>query len=131
MRVRLGIALVLAGLLGICWAAPIAVSADEPKKEDKKEDKKDEKVPTFKNDVAPLLNTACAGCHAGGKKKAGVDISSYDTVMKIVKANDADKSRLVKSVTGQGAKLMPPKKGLSDAQVATLKAWINAGAKND
>jgi mono/diheme cytochrome c family protein len=108
---------------GVSARGPVA-TADEPKTAD-------EKVPTYTNDVAPLLKTACANCHTGAKAKKKIDVSSYDKVMKIVKANEPDKSVLVKSVTGKGAKLMPPKKGLSDAQVATLKAWIVAGAKND
>jgi hypothetical protein len=124
MRVRLGVGLVLAAFLALCWALSSSVSAEEPKKADTK-------VPTFKTDIAPLLNSSCTGCHNANKKKAGVDVSSYDAVMKIVKANEADKSRLVKSVSGTGAKLMPPKKGLSDKQIDVIKAWINAGAKND
>jgi hypothetical protein len=125
MRVRLGVGLVLAGFLALCWATSSPVSAEEPKKLD------DTKVPTFKTDIAPLLNSSCTGCHNANKKKAGVDVSSYDGIMKIVKANEADKSKLVKSVSGTGAKLMPPKKGLSDKQIDVIKAWINAGAKND
>jgi cytochrome c553 len=131
MPLRLGLVLLVCGLLGVCWASgggAAAAVAEEPKKAD---EKKPEKVPSFKDDVMPILSTACANCHAGKKKKAGVDLSSYDGVMKTVKANEPDKSRLVKSVSGQGAKLMPPKVGLGDADVKTLKAWIAAGAKND
>lgn len=90
-----------------------------------------DKVPTFKADVLPILTASCVNCHNDKKAKAKIDVSSYDAVMKIVKANDADKSRLVQSVTGKGAKIMPPKKGLPADQVATLKAWIAGGAKND
>ena len=100
-----------------------AVSADEPKKADK--------VPTFKADVAPLLNNMCANCHSGIRKKAGLDVASYDSIMRIVKAGDPDKSRLVKSVSGTGAKLMPPKTGLTKAEIEVLKGWIAAGAKNN
>jgi mono/diheme cytochrome c family protein len=127
MRMRLGIAAIVAAFLSVCWATTgtAPVMADEPKKDDEK------KVPTFKNDVAPLLTSACGNCHTGARKKGGVDLTSYDTIMKTVKANDPDKSKLVMAVSGKGAKLMPPKKGLSDAQIDTLKAWINAGAKNE
>ncbi|MCE9562467.1 MAG: hypothetical protein K8U57_10485 [Planctomycetes bacterium] len=133
MRSRLGLALVFAGIVGLCGsvgglnARPAPVAPDESKPSTTA----DEKVPTFKADVMPILKTSCVGCHGAGKKKGGVDVSSYESVMKTVKANDADKSKLVKSVLGQGAKLMPPKNGLPEAQVAILKAWIAAGAKND
>src|SRR5262249_14131836 len=125
---RLVAVLFACGVFAVCW---VAGSGNPAAAQDKKSDEKkpDSKVRSVKNDVAPILNTACTGCHGGAKKKAGIDLSSYDGVMKTVKANEADKSRLVKSVIGQGAKLMPPKKGLPESQVDILKAWIAAGAK--
>jgi uncharacterized membrane protein len=129
MRLRVWIVLIVGCSIGVCGVANVrvadAAAAEEPKKADEK------KAPSFKTDVMPILSDACANCHAGRKKKAGVDLSSYDAVLKSVKVNEPDKSRLVKSVTGQGAKLMPPKRGLSDAQVKLIKEWIAAGAKND
>jgi len=125
MRLRLGMGFVAVGVLMVCWAA---ASAEEPKKAD---EKKDNKAPTFKADVAPLLKDACAGCHSGSKKKARLDIESYDSVMKMVKASEADKSRLYKSLLGKGARQMPPKNPLEEKQIAVIKAWIDAGAKNE
>jgi hypothetical protein len=102
---------------------------DEPKKaEDTKNEKK---TPAFKNDVMPILTNSCTNCHGAKKKRGGIDLSSYELVMKSVKAGEPDKSRLVNSVTGQGAKLMPPKVGLAEDKVKILKDWITAGAKND
>ncbi|HEV3439569.1 MAG TPA: c-type cytochrome domain-containing protein [Gemmata sp.] len=132
MLLRLGFVLIVACAMALCClpanSTARAIPFDEPKKT---EDKKDQKIPSFKNDVMPIMTDACTRCHGGKKKKGGVDLSSYDAVMKTVKASEPDKSSLVKSVTGQGAKLMPPKTGLGDDQVAVLKAWIAAGAKND
>ena len=132
MRFRCGFVLFAAGTLAICCSTLTGFAgsnrADDAKKT---EDKKDDKTPSFKDDVMPLLSSACVNCHSGKKKKGGVDLSTYDAVMKTVKAGEPDKSRLVKSVIGQGAKLMPPKKGLADDQVKILKDWIMAGAKND
>ena len=124
MRLRLAVALLVVGVVWACWAAGGGAAAQD-------DEKKADAAPSFKSDVMPILSTACANCHTGAKKKAGVDVGSYDTVLKIVKASEPDKSRLVKAVTGTGAKLMPPKKGLSDAQVKVIKEWIAAGAKND
>ena len=132
MHFRFGFVVVLAGIIAICCATQVGMAGarklDDPKKT---EDKKEDKAPSFKNDVMPILTSACTNCHSGKKKKAGVDLSTYDAVMKTVKTGEPDKSRLVKSVTGQGAKLMPPKAGLPDDQVKILKDWITAGAKND
>jgi hypothetical protein len=132
MRFRCGIVLFAAAALAIYGSTMTGFAhpnrADDAKKT---EDKKDDKTLSFKDDVMPLLSSACVNCHSGKKKKGGVDLSTYEAVMKSVKAGEPDKSRLVKSVTGQGAKLMPPKKGLADDQVKILRDWIMAGAKND
>jgi len=129
MSLCFGFWLLFAGIVGLCGS--VADVNARPTDEPKPRATADEKVPSFKTDVMPILKTSCVGCHNATKAKAKVDVSSYEAVMKSVKANEPDKSRLVKSATGQGAKLMPPKNGLPEAQVAILKAWIAAGAKND
>jgi mono/diheme cytochrome c family protein len=132
MLFRFGAVVFVAGIVVLICSAQSNTARAEPVDEPKKtDDKKDDKPPTFKNDIMPIITSACANCHGGRKKRGGVDLSSYDAVMKSVKANEPDKSRLVKSVIGQGAKLMPPKAGLGDEQVKIIKAWIMAGAKND
>lgn len=78
-----------------------------------------------------MFKDACARCHSGNKRKAGLDVTSYDSIMKFVKAGDPNNSKLQKSLLGKGAKLMPPKNPLADDQVALVKAWISAGAKKD
>ena len=124
LRLALGVVVLVAG--GISFAPRFTARADEPKKAEKAD-----KAPAFKADVAPLLNSACSACHAGIKKKAGLDVTNYDSIMKFVKAGDPDKSKLHKSLLGKGAKLMPPKNPLSDDQIAVIDAWIVAGAKKD
>jgi len=131
MRLRLGVVVLVCGVLAVCWAAGggVASATPAPGEEPTRADEK--KTPSFKTDVMPILSNACANCHGGKKKKGRVDTSSYAGVLKTVKVNEPDKSQLVKAVTGQGAKLMPPKVGLSDAQVKIIKDWIAAGAKDD
>ncbi|VTT97185.1 repeat-containing protein : Uncharacterized protein OS=Fimbriimonas ginsengisoli Gsoil 348 GN=OP10G_1541 PE=4 SV=1: PSCyt1 [Gemmataceae bacterium] len=129
MLVRIGLA-ALAAVVCICGSSRVLTAGPIPAPP-LPTDVRADKVPTFKADVMPILTASCVNCHNDKKAKAKVDVSSYDAVMKIVKANDADKSRLVQSATGKGAKIMPPKKGLPGDQVAVLKAWIAAGAKND
>jgi hypothetical protein len=93
--------------------------------------KADEKTPTFKADVAPLLKDACSSCHSGAKQKAKLDVTSYDSVMKFVKAGQPDKSKLHNALLGKDAKMMPPKNPLADDQIALIKDWITAGAKKE
>ena len=114
------LAILTAGLVGAFPAR-----AEEPKKA------VETKAPTFAKDVAPLLKNACANCHSGAKQKARLDVTSYDSLVKFVKAGDPDKSRLHKALLGKGAKLMPPKNPLAAEQVAVVKDWIAAGAKKD
>lgn len=131
MRLRFGAILCGVGVLAVCLACGgggAATQAQEKKADDKKAAPK---VPAFKADVAFIMNTGCVGCHNAQKKKGGVDVSSYDALMRHVKAGDPAASRLYKSLTGKGAKLMPPKSGLPDRDVEIVRAWIAAGAKND
>ena len=127
MRLRLALGVFVLAAAGFTFAPRFAARADEPKKADKAADK----APGFKADVAPLLNGACSACHAGVKKKAGLDVTNYDSIMKFVKAGDPDKSKLHNSLLGKGSKLMPPKNPLSDDQIAVINGWIAAGAKKD
>ena len=129
MRSRLALGAVVLVAVGMTFA--FAARAEEPKTPAAEEPKKADKVPSFKTDVSPLLNSACSACHAGNKKKAGLDVTNYDSIMKFVKAGEPDKSKLHKSLLGKGAKLMPPKNPLSDDQIAVIDAWIAAGAKKD
>jgi hypothetical protein len=110
-------------------AAPLGGSAAHEKRADEK--KADEKVLTFKADVAPLFKDACGSCHSGRKIKARLDVTSYDSVVKFVKAGDPDKSKLHKALIGKDAKMMPPKNPLANDQIALVKAWIAGGAKKE
>ncbi|MBN9122357.1 MAG: hypothetical protein J0I06_24990 [Planctomycetes bacterium] len=117
MRLCLVVGVLMVGGMGL------ASRADEPKKADK--------AVSYKTDVAPLLKDACASCHSGAKKKARLDVTDYDSLMKFVKAGEPDKSKLHMSLLGKGAKQMPPKNPLAADQVAVIRAWIAGGAKKD
>lgn len=117
--------------LSVCvgFACVISLSSSTDSKAEEK--KLAPKTPSYSKDVAPLLKDACASCHSGVKRKAGLDVNSYDSLMKFVKAGDPANSKLHKSLTGKGAKLMPPKNPLAGDQVELVKAWIANGAKKD
>jgi hypothetical protein len=124
LRLVLGVLVLVAG--GMRFGA----SADEPKKP-VEDPKPADKVPSYKTDVVPLLKGACSSCHSGVRAKARLDVTSYDSLMKFVKAGEPDKSKLHNSLLGKNAKQMPPKNPLADDQIAVIKAWIAAGAKKD
>ena len=90
--------------------------------------------PTFAS-VQPIFNQRCIGCH-GADGKDGVDLRTYDSVMKggkegaIVKAGDAGGSLLVQIIKPGHAKRMPFKQDpLTAEQIKQIEDWVNAGAK--
>ena len=98
---------------------------------------------SFAEDILPLLKWRCGSCHqAGGPgfEKSGLDLSSYEGVMKgtkfgpMVIARDADSSNLMLLLDWR----VPPelrmphgKKKLSTCDRNAIRAWINEGAKNN
>lgn len=115
----------------VCAAALLAPSTPAVGEDTKPAPADDAKV-TFKADIQPLLVEKCGNCHGTKKAKKGIDyVTSYDTTMKTVKADKPDDSRLYKALLGKGAKPMPPKNPLSAEEIAKVKSWIAAGAKNN
>ncbi|MBX7210249.1 MAG: PSD1 and planctomycete cytochrome C domain-containing protein [Verrucomicrobiaceae bacterium] len=91
----------------------------------------------FEKRIRPLLADRCYNCHAtdADKIKGGLLLDSRagllkggDTGPAIVPGN-ADESLLVQAVRWSDKDLqMPPKKKLSDAEIADLTAWVKLGA---
>jgi mono/diheme cytochrome c family protein len=91
----------------------------------------------YARDVQPLLTRTCAGCHGPEKQRGGLRLDTAaglreggDSGPPVV-PGDSSKSRLYHAITGTNdVKAMPPKgPGLSAAEVALVKAWIDQGAK--
>src|SRR4051794_32988540 len=84
-----------------------------------------------------ILSARCASCH-GEAKMSDLDVRQLDTLLKggkhgpaIIPKNAAE-SLLYKAVKREGELQMPPgKTPLRPAEVETLRAWIDAGAKWD
>ena len=98
---------------------------------------------SFKEDILPLLKWRCAGCHEQGGEglvKSGVDLTSYEGVMKgtkfgkMVIPGDPDSSNLMRLLDWKVSKeiRMPhSKKQLSSCDRNSVRAWIRQGAKNN
>jgi hypothetical protein len=89
----------------------------------------------FARDVRPVLQKHCFRCHGEKKQEGGLrlDLRSRalaggDTAAAIVPGKA--EGELLRRVTSRDEKLaMPPDKPLADAEVATLRAWVEQGAK--
>ena len=113
---------------------------------------------TFSGDVWPILESECSVCHSDDTWHPGYDLTDASTAYtalttdvvdepdngftNYVVAGDPDASLLVHKLTeatpSYGGSQMPldpntggPGEPLSDAQIATIVAWIEAGAQND
>jgi mono/diheme cytochrome c family protein len=99
---------------------------------------------SYAKDVAPIFDKYCRACHAPGApgyEASGFGVQDYAAVMKgtkfgaVVVPGDPTSSTLNVLVEGRAdpALKMPHVEGskLSEAEVATLRRWVEQGAKND
>jgi mono/diheme cytochrome c family protein len=84
-------------------------------------------------DASRIIATNCVGCHGGLVKNAGLDLRKRDAILKggergaAVSPGNPDLSRIYRQVAHLDAPHMPPGKKLSDADIQTLKLWIERG----
>ena len=92
--------------------------------------------PTFEKDVLPIFTAHCFACH-GGTSMIGLDLRTAQSVMKgshngpVLVPGDSAESLLYQKIS---AREMPPKAftlDLSEAQIETIKGWIEAGAPHE
>lgn len=92
---------------------------------------------SFQGEIVPLLQKSCWGCHRPGREKGGIDLTSYDALVKGgkhgpgIRAGHPEQSRLMEEVRGPDPSM--PKEGehLSALEVALIERWIQAGAPDD
>ena len=115
-------------------SAPVALSSETKVAEDKAT------AVSFRAQVAPVLVRACLGCHNDAKAEGGLNLATVAGLRKGGKASgtdvvipgDASASELVESVKPDASPRMPYKlPPLSEADVRTLAAWVDQGAKFD
>jgi hypothetical protein len=90
----------------------------------------------YVRDVKPILTRHCVACHGAKVAKAGLRLDTSAAIHRGSKAGPAivpgqsDESALIEAVLGDGAtERMPLKQPpLSEAQIATLRGWIDQGA---
>ena len=87
----------------------------------------------FEMRVRPVLARACSACHADAAL-GGLQIDSREHLLKGGKSGpalvpgDPDASKLIQAIRYNGARKMPPNGKLKDGEIASLEAWVKAGA---
>lgn len=93
-------------------------------------------VPDFDADIRPIFHERCYACHGEALAQAGLRLDDREAARKggasgaVIAAGDAAASLLIQRVTAeQTFRRMPPAgPPLSADEIATLRAWIDAGA---
>lgn len=94
----------------------------------------------FREDVKPILNQHCVGCHGGVKQASGVSFIYREAVLgngksgrRVVVPGDADASELVRRIRSEDPDERMPPPGehggdLSEAERGILERWVAQGA---
>jgi WD40 repeat protein len=94
-------------------------------------------APDYNQQVAPVFKKYCTGCHNAKDKEGELVLERYATLLAggergaVIVPGKSDQSLLVQVLTGKAKPAMPPEDNEKPtaAEIATLEAWINAGAK--
>jgi hypothetical protein len=99
---------------------------------------------SFNEDVMPILQSRCGGCHEHGQpgyEASGLSFADYDTVMAgtrfgpVVVPGDSFGSTLVVLVEGRADPTIAMPHGDKDpllsSEITRLRSWIDAGAENN
>mgnify|MGYP003639469239 CR=1 FL=1 len=84
----------------------------------------------FTEQVMPVLQENCIGCHGPEKQKSGLRLDSLAQlfVKSAVIPGDTESSRMIQAVHYEEADLqMPPDGKLPDEAIAILEKWVNDG----
>jgi hypothetical protein len=97
---------------------------------------------SFSNQIQPIFNSQCTGCHGGNggltitagasyNNLVNVNAQSSCSSLKRVLPNDAANSVLYKKVSGTTCGSQMPQGGsLSTSDIILIRDWINQGASN-
>lgn len=83
---------------------------------------------TYSGTVAPLLTTHCVGCHNPASPSAGIDVSTYSTLLVTV-----NNGKLWGTINHDPGFSPMPKNGskLSACNLKKIRKWIDNGAPNN
>ncbi len=90
----------------------------------------------FNRQIQPVLAARCLMCHSQEKRSGGLSLANYSDALNggrsgaIIHPGSSAKSLIMERITGTMEPRMPfGGKPLSDAEIATIKTWIDEGAR--
>jgi hypothetical protein len=92
----------------------------------------------FEKQVKPILAANCLECHSADKRKGGLSLAEYADVLEggkngpVIRPGNAGKSPLLSRVQGDpelGDRMPLEETPLTDAEIATLRMWVDQGAR--
>jgi WD40 repeat protein len=93
-------------------------------------------APDFVRDVLPVFESNCLRCHSAAAQKGGLILDTHEDLLQggrhgtAIVPGSAEKSRLVGMMEGRVEPRMPPKSAMRAEDIAVVRAWIEAGAKD-
>ncbi|GBD36840.1 hypothetical protein HRbin36_01968 [bacterium HR36] len=97
-------------------------------------------APSFSRDIRPFLSKYCLECHNAQKASSGLNVENYRTLLEggnggpAVEPGKPEESLLLLLVEKKQQPHMPPRNARlqpKPEEIARLRAWIAAGAKDD
>ncbi|MDP3586243.1 MAG: c-type cytochrome domain-containing protein [Thiobacillus sp.] len=97
---------------------------------------------TYQADIKPIIEANCVACHVpggAGYEKSGLRMDSHEALLKgtrfgpVIVPGSSVSSTLYRLVSGQAdpsIRMPHGQASLPEADVATIAAWIDQGAKN-
>lgn len=93
--------------------------------------------PVWQKEVRPILAKYCVACHNKADKEGGLSLETYAEALSggkhgaVLAPGRPKASRLITTLTGKAKPAMPPvgNEGPTADEVATLQAWVLAGAR--
>src|SRR4051812_363877 len=89
----------------------------------------------FAREIQPVFAKRCVGCHGPGQQMAGLRLDDPAAAIAkgIIVAGKAGTSPLVERISSdkKGFQMPPMGERLAPAEVATIRSWIDEGAKLD
>lgn len=90
---------------------------------------------TYQEHVSAIFRNRCGSCHNGDKQKGGLNLELYGSVMQgggsgaVIEPGNPDESTLLQLIMHKEEPKMPPNSPkIPDAEIATIRAWIEGGA---